>query len=847
MAFRTYLGSAVSGANASSYTFNTGFTLVPGRILVEIQTRAATAVTINSVTIGGTSGTDRVTGANADGAGTTRMSFFTADTSASDNDVAVTLSASAARCSVAVYLLIDTLSAVPFDTLVAVADGSAVDQSGTIDTPANGLLTAMVGHTDGSAWRHSGGSTPFTAAATGLTVSVDVASAGAATWTGVTEDFDAAVEAGVAAGDGVMIAASWESADTQGELKGLLTGTGASVTNPSTITGSVAVDVDDLVVVVFGQQTTLTATAVTDNLGNTYSAQNAGTDGGAVTGRMFYALVTVAGTLTSLNVAATASANDYAAVAGVFRGPFAASPIDANPANSSGDVTSPFTCPATGTLAQADEVVVAWGTSNPSTAANWTTTPPLVLIANASLANKTTAGYRVVSSTSDSTPEFVCASNPTSSVLGTASFKLNVASLQTLTPDLYTDGDTFHSPTAAATYGLTPALFSDGDTFFTPVITVGAVGLTASLFQDEDSFHSPTITTGAVGLTPSLFTDDDAFHAPTVSATYGLAAALFSDGDTFFTPVLSVGAVTLTPALFSDGDSFHTPAITTGAVGLTASLFSDGDTFHSPTVSQDAGEEQELEPALYADDDTFFTPVVTVGAATLAPSLFSDGDTFFTPTITTGSVGLTASLYQDGDTFHSPTVTSLYGLQPSLLSDGDTFHAPSVTASKTLQPALFSEGDTFFTPVLTGTYGLSPALFVDSDAFHNPAVTNLVTLTPSLFTDGNTFFSPLVEQIEGELQGLEPSLFTDSDAFFVATLENVNALYPPFLESFDQIYLPEVWNTRQGTTDGFATPRQPAEYGAAEPRSDVIVPAASRSGNGFASEREPSNPAGPRS
>ena len=48
-----------------------------------------------------------------------------------------------------------------------------------------------------------------------------------------------------------------------------------------------------------GQQTSLTVTAVTDNLGNTYSATNAGSDNGNITGRAFYSRVTVPGTLTS--------------------------------------------------------------------------------------------------------------------------------------------------------------------------------------------------------------------------------------------------------------------------------------------------------------------------------------------------------------------------------------------------------------------------------------------------------------------------------------------------------------------------------------------------------------------
>src|SRR5258708_6900151 len=121
-----------------------------------------------------------------------------------------------------------------------------------------------------------------------------------------------------------------------GDLIGTLTGNGVSVTNPSnTTTGSVVVAVGDLVVGVMSEQSALTATAVTDNLGNTYTAQNAGTWSGAggTSGRMFYSRVSVAGTLTVCHFAATASSDNYSVAVAAFTGPFVAPPIDANPVN----------------------------------------------------------------------------------------------------------------------------------------------------------------------------------------------------------------------------------------------------------------------------------------------------------------------------------------------------------------------------------------------------------------------------------------------------------------------------------------------------------------------------------
>ena len=205
-----------------------------------------------------------------------------------------------------------------------------------------------------------------------------------------------------------------------GGLLGTLTGNGNSVGATNALSGSVVVKVGDLVFVCFGQQTNLTATGTTDNLGNTYSAQNAGTDAGAATGRAFYTVVTAAGTLTTCTVAASSSTNDYAGFVAVIDGPFTT--IDANPANATADTTSPFTCPATGTLAQADEVVMCWIASDGS--ASWSATSPNLKAgqANNSTNIKVTIGYQAVTATTTVSPEFT-GTNPTVDALGTCSFK----------------------------------------------------------------------------------------------------------------------------------------------------------------------------------------------------------------------------------------------------------------------------------------------------------------------------------------------------------------------------------------------------------------------------------------
>ena len=213
-----------------------------------------------------------------------------------------------------------------------------------------------------------------------------------------------------------------------GDVRGTLTASSGSITNPFDATGSVAVSVGDLVVALLAQQTNLTVTACSDNLGNTYSAQNAGTDAGAATGRMFYSRVTVAGTLTTISATCTGSTNNVTFPCAVFEGPFQASPHDttANPANATTDTTSPFTCPASGTMAQADNLVIGWCTKNQNAALTASGSTSLA-IAESGQVPVSAIGYQVVAATTSVAPTLAAASDPTQIVLGTAVFKKDTA------------------------------------------------------------------------------------------------------------------------------------------------------------------------------------------------------------------------------------------------------------------------------------------------------------------------------------------------------------------------------------------------------------------------------------
>jgi hypothetical protein len=219
-----------------------------------------------------------------------------------------------------------------------------------------------------------------------------------------------------------------------------ITGTGSSISSSNTantLTGvgtNFTVTIGDLVFCCFGSANVNTSTGVTDNLGNSYTAQNAGTlnSGTTVAGsRCYWSRVSVAGNLTSFSIACPASANGWTFAAVGWTGPFLSSPLDANPANST-DITTVFTWPATGTLAQAAELVVAGITWTSSFALGWgsgfsghngpASTPNVGI------------GGQVVNATTSVQCTQTMGGNATSAVEHTASFMIDTSVVPGITP-----------------------------------------------------------------------------------------------------------------------------------------------------------------------------------------------------------------------------------------------------------------------------------------------------------------------------------------------------------------------------------------------------------------------------
>jgi len=202
---------------------------------------------------------------------------------------------------------------------------------------------------------------------------------------------------------------------------GTLTGASIGSNNNILATASTAVFVGDIVVALMAQQTNLTASSCTDNLSSSYSAQNAGTVATAISGRLFYARISANGTLGTVTIAATSSTNDFAAAFAVFGGPFDTSPVDANAANTVGDVSDPFQTTSSGALAQPFELVVGWSANNAN--ATWSGTSGTTVAASAPRANANAViGSIDTTSTSAQTISFT-GTVPANNAMGIMSFK----------------------------------------------------------------------------------------------------------------------------------------------------------------------------------------------------------------------------------------------------------------------------------------------------------------------------------------------------------------------------------------------------------------------------------------
>ncbi len=240
------------------------------------------------------------------------------------------------------------------------------------------------------------------------------------------------------------------------------TGSGAANAAGTTITATLSATVaagDVVVVAVADQMTSTTTVTINDSVGgNTWTALSGPTTN-TIRANKWYSVLTNGGASMVITATFTSQTASRAIAAAAWSaGLFSASPLDRNVTNAN-DSTTPFSCPTSGTLAQANEIVLAFTYSAGNT--GFTATSPNLLAVSVASSGGGAAGnaavaigYQVVAATTAVIPVFAGTSR--TSVQGTASLKYNTSGIKTAgTPKLMDNGSE-----TTVTLTETAALFS---------------------------------------------------------------------------------------------------------------------------------------------------------------------------------------------------------------------------------------------------------------------------------------------------------------------------------------------------------------------------------------------------
>lgn len=92
---------------------------------------------------------------------------------------------------------------------------------------------------------------------------------------------------------------------------------------------------------------------------------------------------------------------------------------------------------------------------------------------------------------------------------------ITTVTVQTLTPTLITNTQTFHGPTLTSAATLTPSLHTNSQTFFAPTV-VADQAVAPGLFTNEQTFFAPTVLP-LTSVSPDLVANDNEFFPPTVT------------------------------------------------------------------------------------------------------------------------------------------------------------------------------------------------------------------------------------------------------------------------------------------------------------------------------------------
>lgn len=187
----------------------------------------------------------------------------------------------------------------------------------------------------------------------------------------------------------------------------------------------------------------------------------------------------------------------------------------------------------------------------------------------------------------------------------------------------------------AASQSLTPSLFTNGQTFYAGTVAPGAVSLAPALFTNDQTFYAATVSTGAQIVAPPAVTNSQSFFAATITpGAVALAPSLLASGNAFYSATISAdgGPVTLLPGLLDNVQSFFAASVAPGAVTIAPPAIASGNAFYSATVS--AG--RSIAPALLVNSQSFFAASIATGAVSILPPLAANDNVFFGGSIASG-------------------------------------------------------------------------------------------------------------------------------------------------------------------------------------------------------------------
>lgn len=202
-----------------------------------------------------------------------------------------------------------------------------------------------------------------------------------------------------------------------------------------------------------------------------------------------------------------------------------------------------------------------------------------------------------------------------------------------LLPALYTNAQVFYGATVTAgSRTLSPPLLGSTEVIYTGVVSTGGT-IFPSLYTDGDSFFSPTVAI-EVTVEPPLVGSSNVLYTPTVVAgAMNVVAPLLSSATTLFAPTVA-GSQAVLPPLLGSTEAVFAHNLSLAPYVLSPAVVSNSNSFLAATVTG----RYNITNAVFTNTQSFFGAVITTGAATIVPQIVANQQQFYFPTVTGGTV-----------------------------------------------------------------------------------------------------------------------------------------------------------------------------------------------------------------